>query len=176
MESVLEGRDDAEVTAAAAQRPEEIRLALGVRLDDGAVGEHDRSCDEVVDRKAARPRQVAHSAAKREPADARSADDPDRHGQAVLVRGVEDILEQRTAADTGQARGRVDGDFAHLREIDHEPFVHRAQAAAVVAAGADGNRQVVLPAVADSSGHVRLVDAVRDRGGPLVDHRVVQRA
>ena len=41
---------------------------------------------------------------------------------------------------------------------------------------ADGDAQTVLDAVAQSSGNVRLVGAIRDRGRPLVDHRVVERA
>ena len=50
MAAERERGDDSEVAAAAADRPEEIRLALGVGLDDRAVGEHDRRRDEVVDR------------------------------------------------------------------------------------------------------------------------------
>ena len=129
MTAERERRDDAEVAASAAQRPEELRLALRVGLDDRAVGEHDRRRHEVVDREPHSPRQVSHAAAERQPADAGGADDPDRNGQAVLMRGLEQILEQRSAADPRHLRRRVDLDRVHLREVDHEPVVDGAETA-----------------------------------------------
>src|SRR6185437_8886819 len=46
------------------------------------------------------------------------------------------------------------------------------ETAAVVAAAAHGDPQVVLLPVPDRRRDVALVDAVGDRGRPLVDHRV----
>ena len=79
-------------------------LPLGVGLDDRAVREDDRRRHEVVDREPHPPRQVSHAAAERQPADAGGADDPDGDGQPVLVRGVEQVLEQRAASDARQLR------------------------------------------------------------------------
>ena len=148
MAAERELRDDPEVAAAAAQRPEELGLALGVRLDDRAVGEHDGRRHEVVDRQAHAARQVPHAAAERQPADSRGADDPDGDRQAVLMRRLEDVLEQRPAADPRHLRRGVDLDRVHLRQIDHEPVVDRAEPAAVVSTAAHGDPETVLDAVA----------------------------
>ena len=48
VELELEARDDAEVAAAAADRPEEVRVALVVDLQDPAVGENDLGGEQVV--------------------------------------------------------------------------------------------------------------------------------
>ena len=176
MAAERERRDDAEVAAAPAQGPEEIRLSLGVGLHDRAVGQDDCRRDEIVDREPQCPRQMSNASAEGEPTDARGADDSDGNAQPVLMRGVEHVLEQRPASDPRQLRRRVDLDRVHLREIDHQPAVDAAQAAAVVAAAAHGDPEAVLDAVAQRRGDVRLVGAVRDRGRTLVDHRVVERA
>ena len=176
MTAERERRHDAEVPSPAAERPEEIRLAFRVGLDDRAVGEHHGRGDEVVDREPERPAEVADAAAERQAAHSGRADDPDRDGQPVLVRRLEQILEQDSAAGAGHRRRRIDADVVDLREIDHEPVVDRAQAAAVVAAAAYRNPKTVLDAVAHGCGDVRLVGAVRDRRRPLVDHPVVEGA
>ena len=80
--------DDAEVAAAAADRPEQVRVRVRVRAEDLPVGGHDVGGEEVVDRQAVLPHQVADAAAGRDPAD------PDRAGVAepdrepVLGRGL----------------------------------------------------------------------------------------
>jgi len=94
--------------------PPPIRLVLRVGLDDGAVGEHHGRPAEVVDREPERAAQVPDAAAERQPADTGRADDADRHGQAVLVRRVDQILEQRAAADAHRRRGWIDGDLVDL--------------------------------------------------------------
>ena len=151
------------------------KVALGVRLDDRAVGEDDGRGHEVVDREAHAARQVPHAAAEGQPADARGADDPHRDGEAVLVRSLEEVLEQRPAADASHLRRGVDLDRVHLRQVDHEPVVDGAEAAAVVPSAPHRDPKAVLDAVAQRCSHIRLVDAVRDRDRPLVDHRVEQR-
>ena len=47
-------RDDAEVAASSAQRPEQVGLSVVAGADDAAVGEHDVGADEVVGRQAVR--------------------------------------------------------------------------------------------------------------------------
>ena len=167
---------DPEVPSPAADRPEQIRLALGVGLHDRAVGEHHRRGDEVVDREPERSAEVADAAAERQPADAGRADDPDRDvSPCWCVASSRSLSRTPPPARAIDAR-RIDADVVHLREIDHEPVVDRAQAAAVVAAAAHRDPEAVLDAVAQRRGDVRLVGAVGDRSGPLVDHPVVEGA
>ena len=171
-----ERRDDAEVPAAATQRPEEVGLAFGVGLDDRTVGEDDLRRDEAVYGQPERAGEVPHTAAERQSADAGGADDPDGNRKPVLVCRLQHVLEKGPAADARHLRARVDLDRVHFGQVDHEPVVDRAEAATVVAAAPHCDPQPVLDAVAHGRDHIRLVEAVGDRRRPLVDHRVVQRA
>ncbi len=72
----LEAGRDAEVAAAAADRPEEVRVRLGVDAQELAVGGHDVGGQQVVDREAVLADQVPDAAAQRDPPD------PDRAGVA----------------------------------------------------------------------------------------------
>ena len=67
--------DDAEVAAAAANRPEQIAILVGAGDDETSVGEHHIGRQQVVDGQAVLAREVAHAAAERQPADAGAADD-----------------------------------------------------------------------------------------------------
>ena len=102
-----ERRDDAEVAAAAADRPEEIRVLVLARADEAAVGEHDVRGEHVVDRQAVLPRQVSDAAAEQE-ADACRADDPDRRCEPEGVRRVVDVGRACAAADLRRARVGID--------------------------------------------------------------------
>ena len=74
MQPEVESRDDAEVAAAAAQRPEQ----LVVCLDHLAGRSDDLRPDEVVAGQAVLGRQVPDAATEREPSDAGRADDARR--------------------------------------------------------------------------------------------------
>ena len=108
-----EARDDAEVAAAAAQRPEEIRMLLAIRGDEAAVGEDDIGLEEVVDGEPELARQVPGAAAQREPGHARAADDPERHGQAESVRRVVDVRGAATRLHPHGPGGGVDPHALH---------------------------------------------------------------
>ena len=86
--------DDAEVAAAAAQRPEEIGVLLLVRRDEAAVGEHDVGLEQIVDGQAELAGEMADAAAEGDAADAGGGDDAARRGQTEGVRGVVQIAQQ----------------------------------------------------------------------------------
>jgi hypothetical protein len=176
MQAVAEARDDAEVAAAAAKRPEEVRALVRARPDDVAVGEHDVRLEQVVDREPVLPRQVPVAAAEREPADSGRRDDPADGGEPVLVRGAVDLAPGATAAHVDRAGGRVDGDLAQQREVADDAVVDAPEAWAVVAAAVDRQREALLAREADDPGDLGRVDGPRDQGRPLVDHRVVEGA
>src|SRR3954452_21271080 len=84
------------------------------------------------------------AAAERQPADAGGADDPDRNGQPRLVRDLDELAEQRAAADAYELRRRVHRDVVDLRDVDDETVVDAPEAGAVVAARADRDPHAVL--------------------------------
>ena len=63
MQAELESRRDAEVAARAAERPEELGVLSGTRVDDGPVRSDELGAHEVVAREAVLRRQVADAAA-----------------------------------------------------------------------------------------------------------------
>ena len=103
-------------------------------------------------------------------------DDPRRRGQAGLVgRGV-DLAPRAAAADADGARGRIDLDGLQEGEVEDDSVVADPQPAAVVAAAANGEQQVVAAREGDRLGHVRGAGAAGDQRRPAVDHRVEDRA
>ena len=63
-----------------------------------------------------------------------------------------------------------------MRQVDDQPVVDAAEPGTVVAAAADGDRQLVVAPEVDRRDHVADVGAARDQQRPLVDHGVVERA
>ena len=66
VQPVVEARRDAQVAAAAADRPEQVGLVVGVDDVHLAVRGHDLDPEQVVDREAVAPDEVADPAAERE--------------------------------------------------------------------------------------------------------------
>ena len=79
----LEGGDHAEVAAAAADGPEQVRVLTGRGPPHPAVGGDHLGRDQVVDAEPVFAGQPAHAAAQREPGHAGVADQPGGHGQPV---------------------------------------------------------------------------------------------
>ncbi len=176
MEPEEERGDDAEVAAAAAHRPEQVRVLVRAGRHEPPVGQHDVGLEQVVDGQAALAGQVAEAAAEREPADAGGGDDAAGRGEAEGVGGVVDVAPGAAAADARGPGGRIDPDALHRREVDDEPVVAGAEAGAVVAAAADGEEQAVFAGEVDGGDDVGGVGAAGDQGRALVDHGVVDRA
>ena len=77
----LERGDDAEVAAAASQRPEQIGVFVGGRPDDAALGGDHLGGQKVVDGEPVFAHEKADAAAKREPGDTGVAHDAAGGGQ-----------------------------------------------------------------------------------------------
>src|SRR3954447_10910730 len=87
-----------------------------------------------------------------------------------------DITPGEAALDAHGARGGVDADALHVREVDHQPAIAGAQAGAVVPTPAYGQCELVLAREADSADHVGHTDTAREQRGSFVDHGVVDLA
>ena len=119
VQAELERRDDAEVPAAAAQRPEEILvLPLRCAATRLPVGGDDLRRDEVVAREADAARQVADAAAEREPADAGRGDDASGRREAVGVRRVVEVAPRGAALGASCSRFGIDLHVRHPGEVD----------------------------------------------------------
>jgi hypothetical protein len=172
VQPVLERGDDAEVAAAAAERPEELLMLVLRGTHDVAVRGDDHGCDEVVDGEAVRPAEPAHAAGERQRRDPGLRDDAERHREAVLLRGPVDVAEAAPAPGAHDSALDVDLDVAQLREVDdHRAVADRVPGDAVPAA-AHGDGKLVLAREADGLDHVGRPGDADDERRPAVDHAV----
>ena len=171
----LELGDDAEVAAAAAQAPEQVRVTGLVDMQPVAVGGDQLVRLHVVARQPEPAREPAHAAAERQPADAGVGDVARGRGQSMLHRGAIQRAEQRAALHPCATALGIDADAAHRSQVDHQPAVGDAQPEHAVPSAAHADLEVALAAVPDRLGHVVRVRAAHDRARPAVDHRVPHR-
>ena len=131
----LDRGHDAEVPAAAAQRPEQLGLVRRVGAHELAVGGDELDRGHRVGLQAVLAGQPADAAAER------VADDADVRRGAVQAarpcsdrRGV-DVLPERRRADAHAARLGVDGEPGQRRRVEEQRPLQRAERRRVVARG-----------------------------------------
>ncbi len=171
----FERRHDAEIPAAAAQRPEQVGLRFRRRGSDRAVGADDAGRPETVDRQSVFPADPSFSAAEREPSNARLRHDAARHDEAKGLRLAIEITPHRAALDSGDARLRIEVHAAHAREIDDDAAVTTREAGHGVAAAPDGHQEIALPRERDGIDDVSCSRAPDDDRRAMLMHRVVDR-
>ena len=145
MQAEGERGDHAEVSAATAQRPEQVGVLRFGRRHHAPVGQHDLGLQQVVDGQAVLAGQVAVAAAQGEPADAGGGDDAGRRRQTVSVGRAVHLRPCRAALDAGDAPVGVHVDAVHRRQVDDEAALDGTETGTVVAAPADGDREVRRP-------------------------------
>ena len=107
VERELELGHDAEVAAAAAQRPEQLRVAVLAGDHHAAVRGHDDRAHEVVAGEPGRAHQEPDAAAQGQAADPGIDERAAGRRQPVRRRGAVDVLPQRPAAGPGASPLRI---------------------------------------------------------------------
>ena len=125
VEAELEPRDDAEVAAAPAQGPEQIRVLVIGGADDAPVGGHELGGEQVVDREPVLALEPPRASAQCQAADARGGNAPAGRREAMLLGRAVDLGPQRAAADPGDAAIGVDLDRVHRAHVDHDAVVEQ---------------------------------------------------
>ena len=171
-----ERRDDAEVPAAAAQRPEQVGVRGRAGRDERAVGEHDVGGEEVVHGEAEAPGQVADAAPERQAGHAGGGEEAGRGGHAERHRRMVDVSPGASGVGADGVVLRVDRGAAQQGQVDDQGVVLHAEPRRVMAAAPDGDLDAVLAGEADAGDDVGDVPAARDGRGALVDHAVVDGA
>ena len=174
-EPELERRDDAEVAAAAPDRPEEVGVVLLAGDVEGAVTGHHVGGQQVVEGEAETAREVADAAAEGQPADTGGRDDAARRGQPERVRRGVEVAPGRAARDPRRLAQRVDPDAAHRGQVDDHAPVAGAEPRHAVSTTPDRDRQVVVGGEAHRRHHVPGVDRLHHDRRTLVDHAVADR-
>src|SRR5262249_50726489 len=117
----LERGDDAEVTAGAANRPEEIVVLVRARAADRAVRGDDVDRKERVDREPVLSAQMTGAAVQGQPRDARRGNDACGHSEAVQLRLTVEVAERSTTLYAHRLCRWIDVNTTHRREVDHHP-------------------------------------------------------
>ena len=165
----LERGHDAEVAAAAAQRPEELGLVRGIDAAQLAVG------GDELDRRDAVRGEAVLAAVPAEAAAERVADDADVRGGAVqrgdaeVGRARHDLLPLGAGAHAGGEALGVELDALELVGPQQDGVAEIAERRRVVAGALRGDLEAGLGRVAHDGGDVVGVQRRRDHGGALVD-------
>src|SRR5204862_3954244 len=162
----------AEVAAAAANAPEEVRVLVLAGADHAAIGGDHRGRQEVVAREAALALEPATATAEQQAGDPGGGKAAARDGEAVHLRRAVELAPGETGLGAAGLGIRVDVDALHQREVDHEAVVDGAVAGGRVAAGAHGDRQAVVAAVVHGGDHVFGGRAARDQRRMAVEEAV----
>jgi hypothetical protein len=109
-----EGGDDADVAAAAADRPEEVRAHVGAGGHDVPLGRDDLRREEVVNGQPVLADHIADAAAGRQPSHADRMGVAGGEGETERVGRSGEIAGSRARLDTRNARFRIDADPLHL--------------------------------------------------------------
>ena len=168
----LERRDDAEVAAAAPQRPQEVGVAVGTGDDLLAGGRDDLGPDEVVAGEPLEPGQPADPATKRQTGHARVAERAADDGQVVLPGGRVDVVPQRAAGGPDRPARRVDRDLASVAEVHDQGALGHGVAGDPVATAPDRDRQAEIGGRDDGSDDVVVRACPDDDRRPPLDRRV----
>ena len=123
MEPELEGGDDAEIAAAAAQSPKEVRVLGVAGAHKLPVGGDDVGRDEIVDRQSEFARGPAEAAAERQAGDAGRRVDAGRRRKAEFLRLAVEVGERRAGhrPEPCASPGRRRTDFISERSMRRPP-------------------------------------------------------
>lgn len=172
MEPEGEGRDDSEVPASAANRPEQIRVDVRRGHTHLTVGADDLRGDQVVARKPELAPKPAVPAAEREPGDtgfrygAQRCRKPERLSLPV------DVAEHRASLNACHLRLRVHLHGAHPREIHDHATLRARESSDRVSAPTHGELDPVLSGEVNGVDDIRRSRAAHDQARPVWVHRV----
>ena len=172
VQPVGEAGDHAKISAAAAQRPEQIGVLLLARADDPAVGGDDLGFQQTVARQAACALEPPETAAEREARDAGVRDLTAGDGEPVVLRRAVEFGPYDPGFGGGHPADGVDLDALHRRQVHHQAVVAHRQAGDAVAPAPHGDREPMVASETDGRDHVIGAGAADDHCGAAVDRPV----
>ena len=163
---------DAEVPAAAAQRPEQVGVDVGGRADELRVRRDQLDRGHGVGGEPVAAGEPAQAAAERVADDADVGRGAREREQPVRGRRLGDLEPQRAGLDAGGPRLDVDLDAAHPLGGEQDRPLQRAERGRVVAGALRGDLQAGADRVLEHGLDVGGVGREGDERGPLVDGQV----
>ena len=137
LQGKLEGRDDAEIAAAAAQRPKQIRVVLLARFNPTTIGGDDVGGHEIVDGQTELAANPAKSTAEREAGNTCGRIDPSRRYQSEGLRLTVKFTKRHAGRHSRCAADGIDLNRFHQAQIEYHPAVIDRAAGNIVAAAAN---------------------------------------
>jgi hypothetical protein len=162
MEADAQRGHDAEVAAAAAQRPEQVGLRVGTGCHAPPVRQHDFGAEQVVRSEAAGAAERAVAAAQGQAGHADGAAVAHCRDQVVGAGGGGHVLGPGAARDGGHKRLRVHRHTTHTGEVGDEPTAAQGPPRPVMPAAPHRQRQAVAPRGTQRRLHVLRLFAERD--------------
>jgi len=172
VEPERERRDDSEVSAPAADSPEEVGIDIRRSSPNLAVRADDLGRDDVVAREPALAAEPPVPAAEREPGDAGLRDDSARGGQPEGLSLPVGVSPQGSALHARDPRLRIDVYAPHEREVDDHPTVRAREPGDRVSPTTNGDLDSILAREVDGVDDVCGSRATCDQARTIGVHRV----
>ena len=176
MEAVFKRRHNAEIAAAAAQAPEQVRVLGVARGQQLAIGGDHIGGEQVVAGKAVEAIEPAQAATQREAGDARGRKQSPRGGQPEGLRFAVKVAPGEPGLSAHRPPGGVNADALHGREIQHQPAIADGIPGHVVPAATDRHQQVMRASELHAGDDIGGASAAGDQCRPPVNHGIIDRA
>ncbi|EDY21437.1 hypothetical protein CfE428DRAFT_0682 [Chthoniobacter flavus Ellin428] len=172
MQGKFELSDDTEISTAAAQGPEQVRVGTGSGVQRATVRRDNPRRDEIVRGEAVFAAEPAETAAQGEAGNARRGIDPRGRGEAVHLRGAIHVGQRAAWLHRRAASAGIDPHTLHRRKVDHQPVFADRETGDVVSSAPDRNLEPIFAGIIHRLHDVGLSPATDDGGGSAVDHAV----
>ena len=146
------------------------------RVDGFRRPYNDAGGDKVVGSESEFAAQPAESAAQCETGDSGRGVDAGRNGEAVRLGGAIHIEQRCARLDVSPAGRRVNPNFFHGGEVNHQAAVAHGMTGDIVAAAANGYDELIFAGILHGAHHVGFGAAAHDDCGLAVNHAVPDRA
>ena len=163
MQPILERSSDPEVSASAANGPEEIGIGVAAYLELPSVNRYDVSREKVVARRTEHGHQDPFAAAEGETRNSYIGATAHRRGQAEWLHRLVEIAYQRACLRVGDALLFVDFDSLHCGEIDYDAAIAHAESGAAMAAAAYCHRYILSLGKVERAYNVIRTGAAHDQ-------------
>ena len=163
----------AEISATAANGPEQVGIVIRIRLYKFPIGQHDIRREEIVDGESALAGEVPDASAEGQSTNSGGRNNSAGSGKPKHVRGMIDVAPCASAADGDGARCRINARVFYRSEIDDQAVITNSQASRVVSAAADSEKQTLFPRKIYRLNYVRYVGAACYHTRLFVNHPVV---
>jgi hypothetical protein len=172
VQPILERGNHTQVSATAAQRPEQILVFLRTGCEQFSIGGHDIGRQQVIEGKAKFPVEVSEAAAQGESRDAGAWYDSSGGGQPERLGLMIKIALGGPAFGARSPVLRIDDNAVHTGQIDYQTVVAHSIADYSVTAAADRDRHACITRETDGRNYIGHARAPRNEDGSTVNHAV----